>query len=132
MDDTLYEEAVKVRENAYSPYSNFKVGAVLLSKSGIIFTGCNVENSSYGLTSCAERNAIFSAVTAGEQEFSKLVVVGDTEDVTVPCGACLQVMAEFFDAETEILLANTAGLKKTYKFSELLPVSFNLGDDRNV
>lgn len=132
MDENLIQEALKVRERAYTPYSNFDVGAVLLTTDGVIFEGCNIENSSYGLTSCAERNAIFAAVTAGYHHFSKLVVIGDTKDVTIPCGACLQVMSEFFDSDMQIILANINGLQKSYRFQELFPASFNLRDDRRV
>lgn len=132
LNDTLIQEALRVRENAYTPYSHFKVGAILVSDDDRIYEGCNIENSSYGLTSCAERNAIFSAVTSGSRHFKKLVVIGDTKDVIIPCGACLQVMSEFLEPETEIILANTSGLSRTYEFKELFPASFNLRDDRNV
>lgn len=132
MNESLIDEAIKVRKKAYTPYSHFSVGAVLIAKSGFTYSGCNIENTSFGLTSCAERNAIFAAVTSGEHEFKKIVVVGDTKDVTIPCGACLQVMAEFFSANTEVILANLNGLSRKYLFKELFPVRFNLKDDRRV
>lgn len=132
MDDNLIKEALKVRDRAYTPYSNFKVGAVLVDSNNVVYEGCNIENSSYGLSCCAERNAIFKAVTAGIHEFKKIVVVGDTKDVITPCGGCLQVMSEFFKPETEVILANLKGIKKTFQFKELFPVSFNLKEDRSV
>ncbi len=132
MNESLIDEAIKARKKAYTPYSHFSVGAILIAKSGFTYSGCNIENTSFGLTSCAERNAIFAAVTAGEHEFKKIVVVGDTKDVTIPCGACLQVMAEFFSANTEVVLANLNGLSRKYLFKELFPVRFNLKDDRRV
>lgn len=132
MNEPLIAEAIKIREKAYTPYSHFAVGAVLLAQSGVIYPGCNIENTSYGLTSCAERNALFAAVTAGERNFEKMVVVGDTKDVTIPCGACLQVMSEFFTAKTEVILANLQGISKKYQFQNLFPIRFNLEDDRRV
>ena len=132
MNESLIAEAIKVRKRAYTPYSHFSVGAVLMTKSGSTYSGCNIENTSFGLTSCAERNAIFAAVTAGEHEFKKIVVVGDTKDVTIPCGACLQVRAEFFSANTEVILANINGLSRKYLFKNLFPVRFNLKGDRRV
>jgi len=96
----LFDAAVKVKEKAYAPYSDFHVGSALRTKSGKIFTGCNVENSSYGVTICAERNAIFKMVSEGEQEISAILIVGDTEKFLPPCGACRQVMAEFAMKDT--------------------------------
>ncbi|MDP8211153.1 MAG: cytidine deaminase, partial [Candidatus Stygibacter australis] len=91
----LAEAAEKAALKAYSPYSGFKVGAAIMTESGEIFTGCNVENSSYGLTVCAERIALFNAITAGYQKFSEIVIYTDTEKAFYPCGACRQVLAEF-------------------------------------
>ena len=106
--------------NAYAPYSHFKVGAALVASDGQIFRGCNVENVSYGLTICAERSAIVSAIAAGCREFSKIVIVADTDQPVSPCGACRQVLAEF-NPEMEVMLANFHGKIESYKLSELLP-----------
>lgn len=124
----LFKKALKTRENAYVPFSKFKVGAAVLTKSGKIYTGCNVENSSFGLTVCAERVAMFNAVMAGVRpgEITMLLVAADTEDVTSPCGACRQVMAEF--EIPEIIMANVRGDMQTISLEELLPFSFKAAD----
>ena len=124
MKQELLNAALSARERAYAPYSKFLVGAAVLAKSGKIYTGCNIENASYGLTVCAERNALFSAVGAGEREFTALCVVGDTEEPISPCGACRQVMAEF--KVPRIILANLKGDVKEYTLEELLPYGFSL------
>ena len=124
MDKELLEAALAARERAYAPYSKFLVGAAVRAESGKIYTGCNVENASYGLTVCAERNALFSAVGAGERKFTALCVVGDTEEPISPCGACRQVMAEF--KVLCIILANLKGDVKEYTLEELLPYGFTL------
>ncbi|MBO8140038.1 MAG: cytidine deaminase [Thermosipho sp. (in: Bacteria)] len=120
--EELINEAFNAKEKAYAPYSNFKVGAALLTRSGKIYTGCNIENASYGLTCCAERVAIFKAVSEGEKEFDTLVVVGDTDEPISPCGACRQVMSEFGDYEV-ILVSKNRKIKKV-SVKELLPYSF--------
>ncbi|HCI29569.1 MAG TPA: cytidine deaminase [Fervidobacterium sp.] len=119
----LINMAKDVMENAYTPYSNFKVGAALLTKSGKVYTGVNIENSSYGLTNCAERTAMFKAISDGEVEFETLVVVADTPEPVSPCGACRQVMAEFGDFE--VVLANVKGDIIQTSVSQLLPYSFD-------
>ena len=124
MKQELLNAALSARERAYAPYSKFLVGAAVLAKSGKIYTGCNIENASYGLTVCAERNALFSAVGAGEREFTALCVVGDTEAPISPCGACRQVMAEF--KVPRVILANLKGDVKEYTLEELLPYGFSL------
>ena len=124
MDKELLEAALAARERAYAPYSKFLVGAAVRAESGKIYIGCNVENASYGLTVCAERNALFNAVGVGERKFTALCVVGDTEGPISPCGACRQVMAEF--KVPCIILANLKGDVKEYALEELLPLSFNL------
>ena len=124
MKQELLNAALSARERAYAPYSKFLVGAAVLAKSGKIYTGCNIETASYGLTVCAERNALFSAVGAGEREFTALCVVGDTEAPIFPCGACRQVMAEF--KVPCIILANLKGDVKEYTLEELLPYGFSL------
>lgn len=124
----LYKKALKARENAYVPFSKFKVGAAVLTKSGDIFTGCNIENSSFGLTVCAERVAIFNAAASGIRpgEIKMLLVAADTDDVTSPCGACRQVMAEF--EIPYIIMANVKGDWQKVTLEELLPFGFKAAD----
>ena len=124
MDKELLQAALDARLKAYAPYSKFLVGAAVRAESGEIYTGCNIENASYGLTVCAERNALFNAVGAGERKFTALCVVGDTEEPISPCGACRQVMAEF--KVPCIILANLNGKIVEYTLDELLPLSFSL------
>ena len=126
----LINEAIKQRELSYSPYSNFKVGAALLCKDGAVFKGTNVENSSYPLCMCAERNALYNAIMHGykKDDFVSLVVVADTEEVCSPCGACRQVISELFPRDGEIVLANLKGDEKVTSIDELLPFAFS-GDD---
>ena len=124
MDKELLNAALEARLKAYAPYSKFLVGAAVRAESGKIYTGCNIENASYGLTVCAERNALFSAVGAGERKFTALCVVGDTAEPISPCGACRQVMAEF--KVERIILANIKGDVKEYTLEELLPYGFTL------
>jgi len=119
-DNELVAQAIEVAGRAYAPYSKFQVGAVLVGKDGRTFAGCNVENISYGLTICGERNAVFAAVAAGCREFSKIVIVADTEEPASPCGACRQVLAEF-NPDLEIVLANFRGKSLNFRLSELLP-----------
>lgn len=119
-DDKLITQAIDAAGRAYAPYSKFQVGAALVAVDGRVFTGCNVENISFGLTICAERNAVFSAVASGCREFSKIVIVADTEEPVSPCGACRQVLAEF-NPNLEILLANFHGKQARFHLSELLP-----------
>jgi len=123
--DKLIAEAKMAREKAYAPYSNFKVGAAVLTIDGKIFTGCNVENSSYGLSICAERAAIFNAVSSGYKEFTKIAVVTDSDTPSSPCGACRQVIFEFGD-DIEVIMANLKGEIKIEKISELLKDGFKL------
>lgn len=117
-DDELIAAAWHARENAYAPYSNFKVGAALLGNEGSIFSGCNVENISYGLTNCAERVAMGAAVAAGMRSFEKVVVVADTSVPISPCGACRQVLAEF--GVKAVILANRTESVQ-FSLEELLP-----------
>ena len=121
----LMEMAKKAKENAYVPYSNFKVGAALLTKSGKVYTGCNVEIASIGATNCAERTAIFKAVSEGEKEFEKIAVTGDAKE-TYPCGICRQVIVEFGTA-IEIIIEKDSKLK-VFKVYDLLKHSF-IGKD---
>lgn len=121
---TLIESAIKARENAHAPFSKFKVGASLLTKNGEIFTGCNVENATYGLTVCAERVAIFKAISEGTNEFEKIVVAADTENLTPPCGACRQIIWEFC-GDVEVILTNLQGSTETFQMRELFPKAFD-------
>lgn len=119
----LMDCAIKARENAYSPYSHFAVGAALLCEDGTLFEGCNIENASYGLTNCAERTAIFKAVSEGHIKFKALAVVADTEGPCAPCGACRQVVAEF--KIPIIIMGNLMGNIKMVTIEEVLPFSFS-------
>ncbi|HHT9124720.1 MAG TPA: cytidine deaminase [Candidatus Brocadiia bacterium] len=122
--DELIKKAKEAMAKAYSPYSHFKVGAAVLTKSGKIYTGCNIENCSYGLTICAERVAIFNAVSSGEREFDAIAIVTDSTELTPPCGACRQVIWEF-SKDVVVLLTNLQGKQKTTKISDLLPIPFD-------
>lgn len=124
--DELIHKAKQARTKAYAPYSKFKVGAALLTDEGKVYSGANIENSSYSLTCCAERVAIFKAVSAGDANFNKLAVIGNTAEVISPCGACRQVMAEFFDENVLIYLSNLSGSVEETTISQLLPHSFTL------
>ena len=124
----LIEAAKQARENAHAPYSNFRVGAALRSTSGRIFGGCNVENATYGLTMCAERVAIFKAVSEGERGFSAIAVFTDTEMLTPPCGACRQLIWEFC-GDIPVSLANLKGKIEVIQLKELFPRPF---DDSNL
>jgi cytidine deaminase len=119
MSNELMSAATEARLRAYAPYSKFLVGAALIAKDGRIFTGCNVENLSYGLTICAERNALFAAVAAGVKEFAAIAIVADTREPISPCGACRQVMAEFGDFR--IISATLDGKVFASTVGELLP-----------
>ncbi len=125
--EELIDVAKKARKNAYAPYSKFKVGAALLTKSGKVFTGCNVENSSFGASMCAERVAVFKAVSEGEREFEAIAVVTDTDDPAMPCGMCRQVLSEF-SMDIEVYAANLDGKVKTTTLRELLPYAFTKED----
>jgi len=120
----LLGSARRAREQAYCPYSHFAVGAALLTSDGEIFAGCNVENLSFGLTVCAERTALYSAVSAGKRQFSGLVLVTDTPEPVTPCGACRQALYEF-SPNLWIVTANLLGEQRVYRLSELLPDAFS-------
>ena len=132
-DRELLELAFKAMENAYAPYSNFHVGACVLCKDGTTFMGANIENASYGATSCGERNAVFAAYSAGyhKDKIEKLAIVSDGHRIATPCGICRQVLTELLDSETEILLA-TAEEEKVIKVSDLLPSAFGPEDLEDV
>lgn len=124
-DKELLEGARAIREKAYAPYSNFKVGAALKTRDGRVFLGVNVENISYGLTICAERSAVTAAVTAGATDFEELAVVAGTARVTSPCGACRQVLVEF-NPKLRVVLANLEKVHRVTTMEELLPCAFDL------
>ena len=122
----LIQAAIEMRKQSYSPYSNFAVGAAVLSNDGYIYGGCNIENASYGLTNCAERTAIFNAVSDGKRNISAIAVVADTDRPCSPWGACRQVIGEF--KIPCIIMANLKGEYKTVTLEELLPFSFSNTD----
>ncbi|MBP1475557.1 cytidine deaminase [Frateuria sp. MAH-13] len=126
--DPLLLAAREARELAYAPYSNFHVGAAVLTRDGRTFTGCNVENASYGLCNCAERTALFSAIAAGCRpgDFVQLAVIADTPGPVSPCGACRQVMAELCDESMPVLMGNLADALEETTVGALLPGSFRL------
>lgn len=127
----LVELAVQARERAYVPYSQFKVGAALLDSAGQVYLGCNIENAAFSPTNCAERTAIFKAVSEGVTEFTALAVVADTAEPVTPCGVCRQVMAEFFDPQMPIILGNLKGDLVKTTLQELLPASFTAKEFRS-
>jgi len=120
----LIEAALQARENAHAPYSKFKVGAALEDETGRIHTGCNVENATYGLTVCAERVAVFKAVSEGAGKFRRIAVAADTDVLTPPCGACRQILWEFC-GDIEVILANPRGKTETLRLHDLFPRPFD-------
>ena len=120
----LVEAALRVRENAHAPFSNFKVGAAIEDDSGRVFTGCNVENATYGLTMCAERVAVFKAISEGARKFRRVVVAADTDVLTPPCGACRQFLWEFC-GDVELTLVNLNGKTETLRMKDLFPRPFD-------
>ncbi|WP_449159917.1 cytidine deaminase [Streptococcus sp.] len=120
----LINLAAEVSRKAYVPYSHFPIGAVLVTRSGEIYTGVNIENASFGLTNCGERTAIFKAVSEGEREFKELIIYGQTEQPISPCGACRQVMAEFFEPDLPVTLVSKDKSTVVMTVKELLPYSF--------
>jgi cytidine deaminase len=123
-EEELIAEAEKARQNAYAPYSNFKVGAAVETDDGDIYIGCNVESASYGLTVCAERVAIWKGISRGVTKFGRIAVVVDTEVPTPPCGTCRQIIWEFC-GDVPVILANLHGKRETVMMSELLPRAFD-------
>ena len=125
----LIQEAKKARERSYSPYSDFRVGAALLTKSGKVYHGCNIENAAYSPTNCAERTAFFRAIYEGEREFEKIAVVGalgdrEPDEICAPCGVCRQVMMEFCKPDFRILLGQEGETYRSFTLEELLPQGF--------
>jgi cytidine deaminase len=125
MADALVEAALAVRANAFAPFSKFQVGAAIEDAAGRIHTGCNVENATYGLTICAERVAVFKAISEGVRSFRRVAVAADTDDLTPPCGACRQILWEFC-GDVEIVLANPRGKVESYRLKELFPKPFDV------
>jgi cytidine deaminase len=123
-EQELIDAAREVRDRAHAPYSNFQVGAAVETEDGTVYTGCNVESASYGLTMCAERVAIWKGVSEGAKKFGRIAVVVDTEELTPPCGACRQVIWEFC-GDVPVILSNLAGKTETIQMSELLPKAFD-------
>ncbi len=123
--DPLIEAATRARENAFAPYSGFRVGAALEDQAGRVYAGCNVENATYGLTVCAERVAVYKAVSEGARSFRRVAVVADTDVLTPPCGACRQILWEFC-GDIEIVLANLQGATERFQLRDLLPRPFDV------
>lgn len=124
-DHELVLTAKEAMKHSYSPYSHFAVGAALLTVDGIVYTGCNIENSSFGATNCAERTAIFKAVSEGVKEFEAIAIVCSGDRPAYPCGICRQVMSEFFNKDTKILLEEGDNIK-IYRFGDIMPDSFKM------
>ncbi len=125
MADALVSAALAAREHAFAPFSKFKVGAAVEDLDGRIHTGCNIENATYGLTMCAERVAVFKAVSEGARRFRRIAVAADTETLTPPCGACRQILWEFC-GDIEITLANPRGTTETHRLQNLFPKPFDV------
>ena len=133
--EILFKSAKEAMTNSYAPYSNFNVGAALISKNGNIYKGCNIENASYSLTNCAERTALFNAIANGEKEFEAICIVGgkngEITDYAMPCGACRQVLSEFCNADFKMYVGINEDNIKVFSLGDLLPCSFdktNLGE----
>jgi cytidine deaminase len=124
MPDPLTQAALDARDHAYAPYSHFFVGAAVEDVDGQIHTGCNIENSTYGLTVCAERVAVWKAMSEGARQFRRIAIAADTESLTPPCGACRQILWEFC-GDIEILLVNLRGASETLRLKDLLPRAFD-------
>lgn len=124
-NEALLDAARKARLNAHAPFSHFQVGAALETADGQIITGCNVENATYGLTICAERVAVFKAISQGLRQFTRIAIVADTKEPTPPCGACRQILWEF-GGDLEIILGNLTAETGRYRLKELLPLPFDV------
>jgi cytidine deaminase len=125
MSDPLLEAALAAREFAHTPFSNFRVGAAIEDDTGRIYTGCNIENASYGLTLCAERVAVFKAISEGARRFTRIAVAADTDKLTPPCGACRQIVWEFC-GDAELYLTNLQGKTEKMKMSDIFPRPFDV------
>ena len=125
MNDPLVAAALAARAHAFAPYSKFRVGAAIEDAGGGIHTGCNVENATYGLTLCAERVAVFKAISEGARKFRRVVVAADTDNLTPPCGACRQILWEFC-GDVELVLVNLRGETETWQLKDLFPKPFDV------
>lgn len=123
----LVNKAKKAMEFSYSPYSKFRVGAALVTETGEVFTGCNIENASFGGTNCAERTALFKAISEGYNKFTKIAIISDSKSYTAPCGICRQVLSEF-SLDLEVIMANEKGEYRVKTLRELLPLAFTSED----
>jgi cytidine deaminase len=123
-ENAIIQAALSARENAFAPFSKFKVGAAIEDVDGRIHTGCNVENATYGLTLCAERVAVFKAISEGARRFIRVVVAADSDTLTPPCGACRQILWEFC-GDVPVVLVNLAGKTETYQLKDLFPKPFD-------
>ncbi|UTR09362.1 cytidine deaminase [Evansella sp. LMS18] len=126
--NSLIQEAKKAREKAYVPYSKFQVGAALLGEDGTVYHGCNIENAAYSMCNCAERTAIFKAVSEGVRKFTAMAVIADTDGPVSPCGACRQVMSELLQKDTKVYLSNLNGEVSEWSLEEILPGAFSPED----
>lgn len=131
-DNELMKKAKEAMDKAYAPYSGFRVGAALIAGSGNVYTGANIENISFGATNCAERTAVFKAVSEGERKLKKIAIASDSEDYIHPCGICRQVLAEFGDRSLKILCSNKKGDYREYTLEELLPNAFKRMDSESI
>jgi cytidine deaminase len=122
--DALLQAAINARDHAHAPFSNFKVGAALEAEDGRIYTGCNIENATYGLTLCAERVGVFKAMSEGARKFSRIAVAADTDTLTPPCGACRQILWEFC-GDVELTLVNLQGKSETMRMKDIFPRPFD-------
>lgn len=124
-ESTLFTKAITAMKNAYAPYSHYSVGAAIVTEDDEVFTGVNIENASYGLTNCAERTAIFKAVSEGHRKIKSIIIVNGTKEISKPCGACRQVISEFMGPEGQVFLANKDNDHQEYKFKQILPLAFS-------
>lgn len=124
-EQELFDVAYKAMDHAYAPYSKYTVGAAILCDDDKVYSGGNIENASYGLTNCAERTAIFKAISEGANEIKAIAIVNGTSEMSKPCGACRQVMSEFMKADTPVFLANNTNQYKEFTFKEILPLAFS-------
>ncbi|MQS44320.1 cytidine deaminase [Lactobacillus salsicarnum] len=127
-EQKLFDTAMAAMKNAYAPYSHYSVGATIVTTGGAIYSGVNIENASYGLTNCAERTAIFKAVSEGHRKIKAIIIVNGTSEMSKPCGACRQVMSEFMDADGQVFLANKDNDYKEFTFDQILPLAFSEKD----